>query len=77
MQKVKFKIEIEREDFVGNSALTIGNVTYKTSGNITFSDNEDESYFLAESPLMAKMDTVFQEGFLGNGMLNLLKKFKS
>ena len=41
--------------------LTIGNTTYKTSGNIMFEGLADQ-YYLAESQLMDKMDKAIQSG---------------
>ena len=55
--------------------LTIGNTTYKTSGNIMFEGLADQ-YYLAESQLMDKMDKAIQVGILENGMQSLLKKIK-
>ena len=54
--------------------LTIGNTIYKTTGNILFA--EGETYVLAESQLMDKMDKAIQTGILENGMQSLLKKIK-
>jgi hypothetical protein len=56
------------------SSLTIGDTTYKTSGNIVF--NDEATYFIAESSLLDKMDSALQEGILENGMRNLLKRFR-
>ena len=55
--------------------LTIGDTTYKTSGNIMFEGLADQ-YYLAESQLMDKMDKAIQVGILENGMQSLLKKAK-
>ncbi len=54
--------------------LTIGDTVYKTTGNILFSGGE--TYVLAESQLMDKMDKAIQTGILENGMQHLLKKIK-
>ncbi len=54
--------------------LTIGDTTYKTTGNILFAGGE--TYVLAESQLMDKMDKAIQTGILENGMQSLLKKIK-
>jgi len=54
--------------------LTIGDTIYKTTGNILFSGGE--TYVLAESQLMDKMDKAIQTGILENGMQSLLKKIK-
>jgi hypothetical protein len=53
--------------------LTIGDTTYKTSGNIMFEGLAGQ-YYLAESQLMDKMDKAIQVGILENGMQSLLKK---
>jgi hypothetical protein len=55
--------------------LTIGDTTYKTSGNILFEGLADQ-YYLAESQLMEKMDKAIQVGILENGMQSLMKKAK-
>jgi hypothetical protein len=54
--------------------LTIGDTTFKTTGNILF--HGGEQYVLAESQLMEKMDKAIQVGILENGMQSLLKKIK-
>ena len=54
---------------------TIGDTTYKTSGNIMFEGLANQ-YYLAESQLMDKMDKAIQVGILENGMQSLLKKAK-
>jgi len=54
--------------------LTIGDTVYQTTGNILFSGGE--TYVLAESQLMDKMDKAIQTGILENGMQSLLKKIK-
>ncbi len=59
-----------------SSSLTIGDTTYKTSGNILFVENESE-YFLAESPILQKMDQAIQDGILVNGMQTLLAKISA
>ena len=53
--------------------LTIGDTTYRTSGNIMFEGLADQ-YYLAESQLMDKMDKAIQVGILENGMQSLMKK---
>ena len=55
--------------------LTIGDTTYKTAGNILFA-GEGNQYYLAESPMMDKMDKAIQTGILENGMQSLIKKIK-
>ena len=42
--------------------LTIGNIKFKTSGNIVFEDSADHPFFLAESNLVDKMDNFLQKG---------------
>jgi hypothetical protein len=56
-----------------SSSLTIGDTTYKTSGNILFAENEG-NYHLAESPILQKMDQAIQDGILINGMQSFIKK---
>ena len=58
---------------VPTDQLTIGDTTYKTSGNIMFEGLADQ-YYLAESQLMDKMEKAIQVGILENGMQSLLKK---
>ncbi|MBN3033058.1 MAG: hypothetical protein JW873_03075 [Candidatus Saganbacteria bacterium] len=55
--------------------LTIGDTTYKTSGNILF-DGVSEQYYVAESQLLDKMDKAIQVGIIENGMQSLLKRIK-
>lgn len=57
-----------------SSSLTIGDTTYKTSGNILFSENGGGSYYLAESTVLQKMDKAIQDGILVNGMQDLITK---
>jgi len=58
------------------TSLTIGDVTYKTSGNILFSEaDENPTYVIAESRVLDKMDAAIQNGILDNGMQSLMKKF--
>lgn len=52
--------------------ITIGDMLYRTGGNILF----EGQYFLAESPILEKMDKTIQAGILENGMQALLKKIK-
>ena len=54
--------------------LTIGDTIFRTTGNIMFSGGE--TYVLAESQLMDKMDKAIQTGILENGMQSLLRKLK-
>jgi hypothetical protein len=54
-------------------SLTIGDTTYKTSGNILFSCDETDNYHLAKSNVLDKMDNAVQNGMLENGMQTLLK----
>ena len=49
--------------------LTINGVTFKTSGNIVFKDQEDSPFYLAQSSMLENFD-----GFLENGMQLFLKK---
>ncbi len=52
--------------------LTLDGITYKTSGNIVFSDPEESPFHLAQSALLDQMDD-----FVEHGMQTLLKKIKS
>lgn len=54
--------------------LTIGDVTYKTAGNILFSESEKGNFLLAESFLLNNLDQVIHEGILENGMQAIIKK---
>lgn len=47
--------------------ITVGELTFKTSGNIIFEEEEGGSYFLAESNMLKKAD-----GFLENGIQMLI-----
>ncbi len=58
----------------GTSSLTIGDTTYKTSGNIVFYG--EATYYIAESSLLNKMDSALREGILEDGMKNLLRRLK-
>lgn len=60
----------------GKNHLTLGGVTYKTAGNILFSDSDEDSYMLAESPILDKMDKAIEDGIIGNGMRTLLNRLK-
>lgn len=55
--------------------LTLGDTTYKTSGNITFAC-ENGGYYLAESELLDKVDHAIENGILSNGMLSFMRKLK-
>jgi hypothetical protein len=59
------------------ASLTIGDTTYKTAGNILFSSEEGQNYYLAESTVLDKMDHAIQKGILENGMQTLMKKIRS
>jgi hypothetical protein len=52
--------------------ITVDGVTFKTSGNIVFSDPEENPFHLAQSSLLEKID-----GYLENGMQQFLKKVTS
>ena len=54
--------------------LTLGDVTFKTGGNILFHEDEDGNYFLARSTLLNKLDKAIQSGIVENGMQSLFKK---
>lgn len=55
-----------------SNKITLDGVTFKTSGNILFTDSEDNPFCLAQSALLEKMD-----GFLEHGMQILFKKLKA
>jgi hypothetical protein len=59
------------------NCLILGDTIYKTSGNITFSEEEGTRYFLAESPILENMSETLHSNLLENGMQILLKKIKS
>jgi hypothetical protein len=59
-----------------NTCITIGDTTYKTSGNIVFADHEEGAYYLAESTMLDNMDQAIQNGILVNGMQHVLKKIR-
>jgi len=52
-----------------SNTITVNGITFKTGGNIVFSDAEESKYYLAQNKHLAEM-----EGFLENGMQLLLKK---
>jgi hypothetical protein len=58
------------------SCLTINGTVYKTSGNIQFCEEDEGHYFLAESPMMSRLDQAIQNGILGNGMQHLIKSLR-
>ena len=59
-----------------NNSLTIGDTTYRTSGNIVFGSNEDGAYYVAESAILNNMDKAIENGILVNGMQYLMKKVR-
>ena len=65
-------MEINEENTT--TCLTIGDVKYVTTGNILFSDGED--YFIAESAVLQRFDSLIQEGILSNGMKWIMNKIK-
>lgn len=52
--------------------ITVEGVIFKTSGNIVFSDTEENPFYLAQSSLLEKID-----GCLENGMQQLLQKLST
>ncbi len=56
--------------------LTINGTLYRTSGNISFCEEDEGRYYLAESQTLNKMDRAIQQGMLGNGMQHLLKSLR-
>ena len=59
-----------------SSSLTIGDTIYRTAGNILFSSEDEQNYFLAESAILDKLDHAIQKGILENGMQSLMKKIR-
>jgi hypothetical protein len=57
------------EDHILDNTLHIEGVFYRTSGNIVFSDTEENPFYLAKSAVLDQLD-----GYLENGMHMLLKK---
>ena len=51
------------------NTLHLDGMVFKTSGNIQFHDHEENPFFLANSPVLEKMDC-----FLEHGMQMLMKK---
>ncbi len=60
------------EDTNYSNTLNLDGITYKTSGNIVFEEDETSSYYLANSPLLENLDC-----YLEHGMQTLLKKVKT
>ena len=54
-----------------SNTLTIGGVTFKTSGNITFPESEETDFCIAHSTVLDEMNSVLE-----NGMQSLMKKCK-
>ena len=55
-----------------NNTLTINGTTFRTQGNIVFTESDDTSYYLAEGSHLKEM-----EGMLEHGMQMLLNKVKT
>lgn len=53
------------------NTITVDGITFKTSGNIVFSDSTENEFLLAQNSQLDKM-----ENLLENGMQTLLKKIK-
>ncbi|NQT29654.1 MAG: hypothetical protein HQ596_03690 [Candidatus Saganbacteria bacterium] len=49
--------------------ITVDGLTFKTEGNIVFSDVDENPFHLAQSPLLDDMDSLLE-----NGMALFLKK---
>jgi len=58
------------------TSITVSGITYKTGGNILFSEDEADHYFLAESPLLDNVDKAVEHGILENGMQAFLRKVR-
>jgi hypothetical protein len=70
------RLTVKKMKIDDRTSLTIGDVTYRTSGNILFSETgENHGYVIAESRLLEKMDAAIQNGILDNGMQSLMRKF--
>lgn len=54
-----------------SNILTIDGKTFKTQGNIVFTDQEESDYYLAEGSHLKEMDTMLE-----HGMRMLLNKVK-
>lgn len=52
-----------------SNIITLNGITFKTNGNILFSDCDESPFHLAQSPLLKTLD-----GILEHGMQMLLKK---
>jgi len=57
-----------------SNSLTLNGVTYKTGGNIVFSDQAEGNYILAASPMLDNVDKAIEKGILENGMQMLMRK---
>jgi len=55
------------------TSITVNGILYRTGGNILFTEDH---YFLAESPLLDKIDKAVEHGILENGMQALLNKIR-
>ncbi len=42
--------------------ITVGDLTFKTSGNIIFEEDEGGSYFMAQSSILKKSDNFLENG---------------
>lgn len=63
------------ENIERSKVVTVNGTTYRTSGNILFSIEED--YYLAENSMLNKLENAVQRGILENGMQSLMKRLKS
>ena len=61
-----------RQKLKNTNTLTIGGTTFKTRGNIVFTESDDTSYYLAEGSHLKEL-----EGMLEHGMQMLLNKVKT
>jgi hypothetical protein len=66
----------DQEKEANSSCLTLNGLVYKTSGNILFYETDETYYFMAESPMLEKIDQAIEGGILQNGMCAFLKKLK-
>ena len=60
-----------KEEEKNLNSVTVSGVTFTTSGNIIFSDDGEDDYYLAQGSQLKQID-----GMLEHGMQTLLKKVK-
>lgn len=50
------------EENTPSNTLTLEGITFRTSGNILFQDSAESEFFLAESPMLKKLDSFLEHG---------------